>query len=72
MFSHKLAPLAGEVPVYGWYEAKLPVWNLKDPEGHPVTPGTYAAKLVIPDTLAYTEEGSAEVQTISRLSPVTR
>lgn len=72
IFSHKLAPLAGEVPVYGWYEAKLPIWNLTDPEGHPVTPGTYAAKLVIPEELHYTVEGSTEVRTISRLSRSTR
>ncbi|MFE5323668.1 hypothetical protein ACFQ88_33785 [Paenibacillus sp. NPDC056579] len=72
MFSHKLAPLTGEVPEYGWYEAKLPVWNLKDSDGRPVTPGTYVAKIVIPDGLQYTVEGSAEVQTLSRLSRFTK
>ncbi|WP_282942341.1 stalk domain-containing protein [Paenibacillus sp. RC67] len=74
MFSQKLAPLVGTIPVYAWYEAKLPVWNLTDPSGNPVTPGKYAAQIIIPDSLQYWTEGSSEPQvlTSTRLSRVTR
>jgi hypothetical protein len=72
LFSYKLTPLEGEIPVYGWYEARLPVWNLKDTNGNPVTPGKYVVQIVIPDSLDYTMEGSDEVKTLTRLSRVTR
>jgi len=72
MFSHKLAPLQGEVPVYGWYEANIPVWNLKDRNGNPITPGKYANKIVIPDVLRYTAEDSDEMQSLTGISRMTR
>ncbi|MCY9696084.1 stalk domain-containing protein [Paenibacillus alginolyticus] len=72
LFSYKLSPLEGEIPVYGWYEANLPVWNLKDPNGNPVTSGKYAAQIVIPNSLDYTIEGNDEVNTLTRLSRFTR
>lgn len=36
LLNSKLAPLEGIIPGYGWYEAKLPVWNLRDQYGNPV------------------------------------
>ncbi|GAA4848732.1 hypothetical protein GCM10023310_28690 [Paenibacillus vulneris] len=72
LFQHKLAPLEGTVPVYAWYDAKLPVWDLKDLDGRFVAPGKYAAQIILPDSLTYWTEGISEPQYLNKPSRFVR
>lgn len=72
IFSHKLAPLEGTIPVYAWYEAKLPVWKLQNRDGTLIAPGKYAGQIIIPPSLHFWSEGNSKVQELTRLSRVER
>jgi len=71
IFSYKLPTLQGTVPAKSWMTPYLPVWDLKDKNGNPIT-GKYAVRILIPESLEYTAEGDTEVKTIRGLSRITR
>ncbi|WP_409342295.1 stalk domain-containing protein [Paenibacillus sp. MBLB4367] len=67
VFRYTVPPLEGKVPAESWYTARLPKWSMQGSD----SPGTYVARILVPQTLSYTAEGSAESKSIISLSKFT-
>ncbi|MDQ0878925.1 hypothetical protein QFZ77_007584 [Paenibacillus sp. V4I3] len=63
--SYKLSDLKGEIPAMSWYQAYLPIWDLKDQNAVPVLPGKYEVSIIVPNSLKYNIEGSVTTETLN-------
>lgn len=64
--------LSGKIPASSWFDTKFPSWDFKDASGNTVEPGTYAVKLIVPESLTYAITDTGERQTIKDIARFTR